>query len=177
MRDGCCLFKSRRYGFQIVGANLNRYVLVNQLNCQYKAQAVSFSHKHSLQASHRPRSNPHCLADNKFAIGFQGFVLNSGAQQFDCGIWNRHMLTAATHNADDAGRLKNSTPLPVVDMNKQITGKQRQGGADALPVFPDPDCLVGGQERLDLTQGEVSDDRLFVLRKSKNGVPIAVAGL
>lgn len=32
MRDGCCLFKSRRYGFQIVGANLNRYVLVNQLN-------------------------------------------------------------------------------------------------------------------------------------------------
>jgi hypothetical protein len=42
---------------------------------------------------------------------------------------------------------------------------------DALAVFPDARCLVGGKKRFDLAQVEMPDSRFLVLRNRKHGIP------
>ena len=60
-------------------------------------------------------------------------------------------------------------------MYKQIAWEERQDDLHPLPVLPDPDGLVGGKKRLNLSQVEVLDDRFFILWNGKDRIPIATA--
>jgi hypothetical protein len=61
------------------------------------------------------------------------------------------------------------------DVHEQISWKQGEERFDSLPVFPNPNRLIGGKKGLDLSQGEVPDQGLFVLRDGEHRAPFAVA--
>ena len=75
---------------------------------------------------------------------------------------------------ENARSLKNLDAFIAVDAHEQVGRKEGQDGLDLLPVFPNPDGLIGRQERFNVSQVQVPDRRLFVLGDSEDRIPSAL---
>ena len=118
-------------------------MLVNQLDCEYEAQAVFLSYKNALKALHDTAPNANSFANNKFAIRFDPLPTEARAQKLDLGIQKRGILSAVANDLYHSRRLEDLRPLLGIDVHKQVGWKQRQDDLHPLPVLPDPDGFIG----------------------------------
>ena len=159
--------------FQVLGVHFNCGVLIDHFERENKSQSVTPSYEHTLHTFHRTALDANFLADSKLQVRLHVSTLHSRAQQFYFRIRYRHVFTVVADNVDHSGRLENLGSLVAGDMNEQIGRKKGKYNSNTLPVPPHFHRLISWEKRFYLSQCKLSYDRLFVLRKRENGVPLA----
>jgi hypothetical protein len=140
------VLRSGEYRFQIWSVDLDRCMLVNQLDGKHEPQVVAFSYERPLKPLHHAAPDSHFLADHKVAIGFDSLPAVVGAQKLNLGIRERNTLSAVSHNLQHAWRLEDLPPFAGVDMHKQVGWKQWKDELCPLAILPDPDGLIGREK-------------------------------
>lgn len=158
---------------EVFSADLDSCVLVDGFEAEHKAIASAAADQDPLHALKDAALYSDLLADYEVPIGFDKAGSHACAKGINVSIGHRDALAAISNDLEHSGGFKDADPFAMIDVDKEISREEGQDGLDALPVLPDPNGFVGGEERLYLAQFEVANDRFLVLRHGKNREPAA----